>query len=87
MTVMTGMKKILITSDRPQNGSILSTTMVRGFPPRFYIPNIALTIPPEHYFDREAESNDPSFLSLSLNTLWSPPTEGVKVVRSQSTLL
>jgi hypothetical protein len=34
----------------------------------------------EHYFDREAESNDPSFLSRSLNTLWSPPTESVKVV-------
>jgi len=34
----------------------------------------------EHYFDREAESNNPSFLSQSLNTLWSPPTEGVKVV-------
>jgi len=34
----------------------------------------------EHYFDREAESNDPSFLSQSLNTLWSPPTKGVKVV-------
>jgi hypothetical protein len=34
----------------------------------------------EHYFDREAESNDPSFLSQSLNTLWSPSTGGVKVV-------
>lgn len=28
---------------------------------------------PEHYLDREAESNDPSFLSQSLSTLWSHP--------------
>jgi hypothetical protein len=34
----------------------------------------------EHYFDREAESNDPSFLTQSLNSLWSPPAGGVKVV-------
>jgi len=34
----------------------------------------------EHYLDREAESNDPGFLSQSLNTLWSPSTEGIKVV-------
>jgi len=34
----------------------------------------------EHYFDREAESNDPSFLSQSLNTLWTLPTRGVKVI-------
>jgi len=34
----------------------------------------------EHYFDREAESNDPSFLSQSLTTLWAPPTQGVKIV-------
>jgi len=34
----------------------------------------------EHYLDREAESNDPSFLTRSLNSLWSPPAEGVKVV-------
>jgi len=34
----------------------------------------------EHYFDREAESNDPSFLRQSLNTLWSPSAKGVKVV-------
>jgi len=26
----------------------------------------------EHYFDREAESNDPSFLNQSLTTLWNP---------------
>jgi len=35
----------------------------------------------EHYFDREAESNDPSSLTKSLTTLWSPPTQGVKIVR------
>jgi hypothetical protein len=36
--------------------------------------------PSEHYFDREAESNDPSFLTQSLNALWSPSVQGVKVV-------
>jgi len=34
----------------------------------------------EHYLDREAESNDPSFLRQSLNTLWSPLAKGVKIV-------
>jgi hypothetical protein len=33
----------------------------------------------EHYLDREAESNDPNFLTQSLNTLWNPPVEGVRV--------
>jgi len=45
MTTMTGMKKTLITSDRPPNGSILSTTMVRGFPPRLAVYSITLTEP------------------------------------------
>jgi len=76
------MKKTLITSGRPQNGSILSTTMVCGFPLRTGPCNTSLTgpFPLEHYLDREAESNDPSFLSQSLNTLWSPSSGGVKVV-------
>jgi hypothetical protein len=34
----------------------------------------------EHYLDREAESNDPSFLTQSLNALWTPPAQSVKVV-------
>jgi len=34
----------------------------------------------EHYFDREAESNDPNFLTQSLTTLWNPPAGGVKIV-------
>lgn len=44
--------------------------------------NITLTEPfhLEHYLDREAESNDPSFLTQSLNALWTPPAESVKVV-------
>jgi hypothetical protein len=32
----------------------------------------------EHYFDREAESNDPGFLSQSLTTLWNP-SQGIKI--------
>lgn len=82
MTGMTGMKKTPITLDRPQNGSTLSTMMVHGFPVHSNFRNVTLTgpFPPEHYFDREAESNDPSFLTQSLNTLWSLPNEGVKVV-------
>ena len=38
------------------------------------------SLPPEHYFDREAESNDPSFLRQSLTSLWNPSAEGVKIV-------
>jgi len=34
----------------------------------------------EHYFDREAESNNPSFLTKSLNSLWNPSVQGVKIV-------
>jgi hypothetical protein len=34
----------------------------------------------EHYFDREAESNDPNFLNKSLTALWNPSVDGVKVV-------
>jgi hypothetical protein len=34
----------------------------------------------EHYLDREAESNDPGFLTQSLNALWSPSAQGIKVV-------
>jgi len=34
----------------------------------------------EHYLDREAESNDPNFLTQSLTTLWNPPVDGVQVV-------
>ena len=72
---MTGMKKTLITSDRPPNGSTLSTTMVRGslVASVFRSSPLADLSLPEHYLDREAESNDPSFLSQSLSTLWSHP--------------
>jgi hypothetical protein len=41
----------------------------------------------EHYFDREAESNDPSFLKQSLTTLWNPSAEGVKVVQPRLTFV
>ena len=80
-TEMTGTRTTPITLDRHQNGFTHSTTMVRGFPSRTSSHNVALTCPfsPEHYFDREAESNDPSFLNQSLTTLWSPSAEGVKV--------
>jgi len=33
----------------------------------------------EHYFDREAESNNPSFLTQSLNALWNPQAPGIKI--------
>ena len=51
-------------------------------PTAFEPPQRTLTgpLPPEHYFDREAESNDPSFLKQSLTALWNPSSGGVKVV-------
>ena len=82
MTKMTGMRKTLIILDRLQNGSTLSTTMVRG-PSASMLPrqsHLTESLPPEHYFDREAESNDPSFLRQSLTSLWNPSAEGVKIV-------
>jgi len=76
------MRKTPITLDRHQNGFTPSTTMVRGFPSPTTFRDVALTCPlsPEHYFDREAESNDPSFLKQSLTALWNPSAVGVKVV-------
>ena len=72
------MRRTLITSDRPLNGFTLSTTMVRG-PLGFRNATLTRPFPLEHYFDREAESNNPSFLTQSLNTLWNPQAPGIKV--------
>jgi hypothetical protein len=74
------MKKTLITSDQPQNGSTLSTTTVCGLL-LDSCPAELTCLSPEHYFDREAESNDPSFLTHSLDALWNPLAhEGVVIV-------
>ena len=76
------MKKTLTTSGRPPNGSTLSMMMVCGFrlAPSFHDVTLTGPLALEHYLDREAESNDPNFLTQSLTTLWNPPVDGVQVI-------